>query len=313
MRTGQLLLFSMIMLACINVYAKGSKYTPYIIKKGDNASQILSDHEFSPLYGKAMWVDKILKLNRLTYETAKKLEPGDVIVIPIEMKLFSEKEYKDSIKTMKSSWTKEYMTKALAPKEKNITVSTSYFTKNHQFSQEDVTVSQNVMATLEYKKRKTSTASKYSINPKASASVYTQSNADFESNNSLVAEFTPSTLLTAGFELEDRDRQASLVIEGQYESFSTLDYIGTKFDVTRENLVWLGLGVNKEFNFSGYEIFGSAGYFRGSELNAQKAQAKLGTFIKRHYMLDVFASSTSFELSSDVLILSSGISLGYRF
>ena len=304
-------------LLALNSFAKNSDYIPYVIQKGDSASQVLSDYSFSPLYGKSKWVEKVLKLNRLTEATAKKLEPGDVIVIPMSATFFMEKEYQDKVETMKSSWTKEYLEKSLAPKKNNLIVSTSYFVKNHSFKNttknENVAVKQNVMATIEYRRRELKVGSDISFNPIFSASVYGQSNADFEGDEALVAEFTPSTLLTAAIEVEKRSFDSSLTLETQYESFSTLDFKDDEYVVTRENLVWLGAGLHKYFSVSSAQIFGSVAFYRGNQFDAQKITGKLGSFIKRHYLLDVFASNTSFNISSDISILSSGVSLGYRF
>lgn len=314
MSLNKLLVFLIVTIVSIGAAkAKDSDYIPYVIKKGDSASQVIANHSLTPLYGKAKWVEKVLELNRLTYETAKKLEPGDVIVLPISASFFSDDEFQDEVKTLKSSWTKEFIEKSIAPKTNNVTVRTSYFAKDHVFNNENVRLNQNVMATVEYKRRKAFTNDKYTINPILTANVYTQSNADFESNASLVAEFTPSTLISAGFEVEDRDSLAALVFDAQYESFSTLDFIGSQFEVTRENLLWFGAGFQKTFNVSQLELFGSAAYYRTAGGEGQKVQGRVGAFFKRHYMLDLFASSTTLGLNSDVFINSTGLSVGYRF
>ena len=67
-------------------------YTPYILKKGETISSILYDKGLRPLFGHRQWVTKVLQLNRLNLESAKKLRTGEVIVLPVSMKYFLPEE-----------------------------------------------------------------------------------------------------------------------------------------------------------------------------------------------------------------------------
>ncbi len=52
------------------------------VKEGETISSILHKLGLSPLYGKEGWTTKILEINRVTLKKSKKLEPGDMLVIP---------------------------------------------------------------------------------------------------------------------------------------------------------------------------------------------------------------------------------------
>ena len=52
------------------------------VKEGETISSILHKLGLSPLYGKEGWTTKILEINRVTFNKSKKLEPGDMLVIP---------------------------------------------------------------------------------------------------------------------------------------------------------------------------------------------------------------------------------------
>src|SRR3989338_5658883 len=78
------------------------------IKEGDTLSDVLYKNNIKPLYGKNRFVEKTLKLNRLSFDSTKKLQPGDVIVIPKDVeaelkKLYItqtvEKTIRDEVKT----------------------------------------------------------------------------------------------------------------------------------------------------------------------------------------------------------------------
>lgn len=306
-------LLPLLLTLAFSANAKKSDFTPYVIKKGDNVSQVIADNALTPLYGKEQWVEKVLKLNRLTRQTAKKLEPGDVIVIPVSATYFTEKEYKDEVSVLESSWEKKVEMEFLAPKEKNLSVYGSYFNRSYGFKNSDLKIRQAFMGVLEYKKRKIDIDNRFSFNPIFSAAVYTQSNADFESNDDLVAEFTPSFLGSAALEIEDRETGYAFTVLSEYENMAVLDYDGTNYNVRSENVVWIGSGVHKYYHIGQNTYRLSLSMARGNNLDAFKYAAKLTSFIKQHYRVDITTQRTLFDLSQQTDVMDTGFSVGYRF
>ncbi len=63
----------------------------YEFKKNDSVSKVMHEKNIKPLFGKGGKVKKILKLNRLDNDQAKLLNPGDLIVLPTQSILASDK------------------------------------------------------------------------------------------------------------------------------------------------------------------------------------------------------------------------------
>ena len=53
----------------------GDSYKVRPLAKGETISDILYNDNYKPLYGENEWVEKVLKLNRLTETQAKNLDP----------------------------------------------------------------------------------------------------------------------------------------------------------------------------------------------------------------------------------------------
>ena len=249
----------------------------------------------------------------MTYESTKKLEPGDIIVLPVESKVFAKTEYQDEVKTLKSSWEKRLVAEYLAPKKYNLLFTGSFFNRNYNFTSENVEIKQGFQASVEYKEREVYVEDRFSYNPMISITAYTQSNADFSSDENLVAEFTPSTLVTTQLELEDRDSQFAMSAVGSYESLSTLEFDNESYQASRKNIIWGGVELSRYFytNQNTYQL--SATALRGNDFNATKYQGRLRGFIKQHYIAEIFFTQTKLDLSERSIVSDSGFSLGYRF
>jgi hypothetical protein len=295
-------------------FASDSDYRPYIIKEGDNVSEILFNKSLAPLYGSKSWIEKVLKLNRLTLVTSKKLEPGDVIILPLKSFVTS-----DEIKTMKSSWKKDWEnsleTKFLAPKKHTFSIVGGYFVRDFDFKSEGkrVTTNQNFSVAALYKKRKTVSIDRYSFNPIAQIKMYTQSNADFSSDNSMVAEFNPSYQVKAAIEIEDRQSRYSLILASEIENFSVITANAQNYNIKQATLWWNGIVLKKRFNYRKSEYYLNAGFAIGHDYDAHKVNLAFGSIYKSHYRVEVFANREDFSFKNDMSIASLGLNFGYSF
>ena len=62
------------------LWADSYKVRP--LAKGETISDILYNDNYKPLYGENEWVEKVLKLNRLTETQAKNLDPETLLIVP---------------------------------------------------------------------------------------------------------------------------------------------------------------------------------------------------------------------------------------
>jgi hypothetical protein len=63
--------------------AETAEFVPYRLEKNETVSEALAQKGLAPLYGRGRWQSKVLKLNRLTEESARELRTGDLILLPL--------------------------------------------------------------------------------------------------------------------------------------------------------------------------------------------------------------------------------------
>lgn len=291
--------------------AKESQYIPYIIQEGDNVSKVLKNHKLAPLYGNNKWVENVLKLNRLDQQSARKLEVGDVIIVPYKTHVI----FTDDIKTMQSSIRNEIELESISPKTYNTTIRGGYFVRNYTYDNQDnnVNLNQNFVLIASYKERKINLNTDYLFNPEVSFSVYTQSNANFNSDNNKVAEFTPSTLSSIGMEIEQRETNISLTPTIEHEYFSALDFDSEEYTVIKETQFWIGFKTTKYFYNKFYHPYIQANAFIGSLEKSKKHGASLGLNYKNRYNIEVSYNETKLVLDQETTLKNASLVFGYQF
>lgn len=294
-----------------------SDYTPYVIQKGDIVSQLLVDNELTPLYGSKQWVEKVLEMNRLTYESAKKLEPGDVIVLPKESYVFQTAEYKDSVQTIASATERKLMKKLkkdyLAEKEHNITTTAQAFVQTYDFGGSDfVNVDQNFKFTVEYKKKNLKKDG-LAINPIIAASVITQSQANFNERDSLSADFTPSYQIDAGAEFYFSKYDLGVTALARAEQFSRLYFEDETYEVDSATNTWAMAQVRKDFKNKKNTYYIGTDFAQATELDGQILGGFIGVDFMKHYQLVLRTETSSFTLGEEATQNAQSISLGYRW
>jgi hypothetical protein len=107
------------------------------VKKGETISSILHKLELGPLYGKDGWTERILELNRVTLKKSKKLEPGDMLVIPRIRKEVAVVE--DTITVKRSAIVKTGLLSRSSSKKYDFLIYTDMGAKNYKVAKlEDV-------------------------------------------------------------------------------------------------------------------------------------------------------------------------------
>jgi hypothetical protein len=292
-----------------HLFANSSQFTPYVLQKGDTVSEVLADYEIGPLYVGKKWENKVLELNRLSKETAKKLEPGDAILIPKASYFYS-----DDIKTMKSSWQKSQREAYKAPKTYNFLVSGGYFYQDFNFASTDsVSTNQNFFVNARYKERDIKSLESVIYNPNIEIGFYTQSNAHFSNNQNRVAEFTPSGTIHLGYEIEWRKEKLALNPSVGFESFTSLVFEDNDYDVNRFNVTWANLELEKAFYINDWRTTVSIYSGVGNAFGAQRFGSRLSGDFLNHYVYQVDISQTNLTNGDEFDIRRVATSFGYRF
>ncbi len=289
--------------------AKESPYIPYVIQPGDTVSELLVKYQLSPLYGPRKWVERVLKLNRLTLESARHLEVGDVIVLPKRSFIYSE----DQLHSLQSSIEREIVAKFYAPKKHNISLLTGYAFRQQTFSNtvDSADIKQVFSGSITYrydslKKRH------FTWVPEVAATIITQSGSSFDQDTTLIAEFTPTIEVRSALELSWQGVPVSFVPQLTYSNFSTLDYRGD-FLVKRETLIWGGVGVRKRWWFGRHYSELDFNVAKGDRFAAKKFSLNIRGLFFYHYELALTAARSELELNSRITTKDVGITIGYKF
>ena len=314
--TKNLIILALI-ICSTKLWAANSDYTPYVIKKGDIVSQLLVDNELTPLYGSKQWVEKVLKMNRLTQESARALEPGDVIVLPKESYVFKTAEYQDSISSVAAATERRVVKKIkkqyLAEKKHNITTTAQAFVQNYNFGGDNfVNIDQNFKFTVEYK-RKNLKADNVAINPIIAVSTITQSQANFNERDTLSADFTPSYQLDTGAEFYFSKYDVALTTLARAEQFSRLYFEDEEYNVDTENNTWALVQVRKDFKNKKNTYYIGSDFAQASELDGQIIGGFIGVDFMKHYQLVLRTESSSFTLGEEATQRAQSLSLGYKW
>jgi hypothetical protein len=311
------LILAFILLVSAQLWAKPSDYTPYVIQKGDIVSQLLVDNSLTPLYGSKQWVEKVLKLNRLTYSSAKKLEPGDVIVLPKESFVFKKSEYQDKVSSIKSATEKRLVKKIrkeyLSEKKHNFTTSGEFFTQTYDYGGRDfVNIDQNFKLSVEYK-NKNIKADNLAVNPLVRLNIITQSQASFNERENYSADFTPSYQLEAGAEIYSKKNNLGFSLVARAEQFSRMYFEDDDYEVRSADNFWAQAIVQKDFKNKKNTYFVGLDFARATNLDGQIIGGYIGAQFLKHYNLTLRSESANFTLGEEATQLSQSLNLGYRW
>lgn len=319
-----------LLLLSLNLQAteKGD-YSVYVVKPGDTVNTVLQDNGLSPLYGEGNFEEQTLKLNRLSKESTKKLEVGEVLILPLAQK--EPPIVKLSLDTIRTKNSATISTEQLKERQRGnhtFTLWGEYFNRNSEFTEQgsSVQLNQNFALTLDYLYRDRFTSREVTFNPIASFGVYTQSNSSFSTDPSLTAELSPSFRARTGVEVEHRDTETVLTPFSEFEYFSYIDNNNSnEFSVRKDQILWAGAQLEKRFrikNFSpfiGAELATSIGGSNersvrlSNSLNGNRNRFFLGTNYNHHYNVEFYYESLELEDQVAFTVESTGFRLGYSF
>jgi len=297
--------------ATMLAYGRDSQYVPYIIKSGDSVTKIISKYELKPIYGEKNWEEKVLELNRLTHRSAKKLGAGDVIIIPLSVKVFNNDQYEDVISSVRSSVLKSIQKKYYSEKRNNFKAGLEYFVQDLNYKDVNVVINQNFRFYIEYQ-QKNLKAEKWVFEPTFTLGIYSQSQATFSDNTNRSADFNPSLFTTASAEFRNKEYNYSLAPTIKYESFSSLHLTNNIYNVKNQNYLWSGIIASKYFD-TGKNLFFIKGELFYKDKVTKEAIVRLGMMYKKHYQMELNAGKKTLNLGQKLNINYAAIGLAYKF
>jgi len=308
----------------------------HIVKKGETLSQILYDYHLRPIYPTDGYLDEVLSLNHLDLERTKKLEIGDVLVLPITKSYLSlhavRNNYilkKDLPKYRKTIVKHIYPKTNLAKIKKDrhlVSFDFDYFARIVDLGGGGkVEILQNLGVGANYKYRDVTIQKNYTFNVGAQLYGHTQSEAKFKLFPELGASFTPNVKGQLFVEFEHRPMLVYVRLIGEMEYMSTVDWVNDNFEVRRDIAGRGGLGLSKEFDL-GKAILDINGEFLITVLSNPKGnqgfsakmhgkKIKLGGGIRffNSLRLGGWVENDTFSESIDKTMLSMGAGVNYLF
>jgi hypothetical protein len=294
------------------VFANKNDYIPYTFQKGDTVTDVMIRHNLKPLYGKEGWMQKILKLNRITLESATKMEAGDMILVP---------RVETPNKKIKAIAGVENLTDGVLDyvspkgvKHYNFSILTGYFNQDLSFaSAAPVSVNQNLMLMAKYKERLPSSNYFISYNPNIEVEYFTQANPVFENDPGRSIDFSDSYSLNLGYEIEYRPLTLGFNTALKFERFSTLTQGGDNYRVRDLELTWIGTQITKNIYDKKWSAYIGFEGFLGSEFNASELALKLGGNFYHMYRVELGFRQIRLEIDELVTNNQVSTSIGYLF
>ena len=232
-------------LALISTYqlSIAQDYQVYKVKKGDTVSELLLKRTDSPLYNKNGVVLKNLKLNRLTNNSAKKLEIGSYIMLPSK-----EVFVKDKTKLSQSAVVRTGILKDRLSKHQNIEVSAEFSAKEIQINgASSAAAKENYKAKIKY-------ISNSKRSPTLSLSLGNTSGITFRDEETLLVEFKPNLELESTINLYSKNKFTLSPLLGASEESNL--YFNKSYNVRRDQNIWIGaqLGYEVDLKYSTLEL-----------------------------------------------------------
>jgi hypothetical protein len=283
-------------------------YRTFTLQKGDFVSQIMLENGLDPLANNQNFLEKVLKINRLTRDSARKMRPGDVIWLPIKREVPKEKivyRYK-TIVAQKVSPIKS---------EHSFLISGGYFYNNYNFKTNNhkVSTKQNFQLQLDYLAPSLINLTQgFALKSSSTLKVYSQDQAEFSFDRELAADFAPSFAFEQSLNLEHKRSGVSTKLGAEYENLSILSTENGIYDVTSYEILWSKLSLRKVFLLDTRSLFTDISYSTGNAFKAKRVKAVIGMNIN-NYEFQAFFSETALSVKDEAALVTLGSSLGYRF
>ncbi len=231
---GYLKVITVLFFLLISSLSFSRSFGVHKVKEGETISTILYELGLYPLYGKDGWTEQVLKLNRVTLKKSRGLEPGDMLIIPIDKEKPVKRE--DLVSVKQSGFVKSGLLSRSSSKSYGFLIYTDIGKKNFQI---DVANSYNYGIGFELISLKKHSFLNLDFNLNYGIYVNTQRSVSLGSEGSTYAQFSPEVNLYANalFDVSDFSIGPTLRVEEE----SVVDNDGSSIFVRRDRKLSLGL------------------------------------------------------------------------
>lgn len=280
------------------------EYEVYKVQKGDTISDLLKDRGVKTLYGKESNVSKNLNINRLNESTAKKLEVGSYVMVPLNAKKAKIAVLlKDSISTGQAGTSRVGLLAANVSTHQKIEF-------NMRFSQKttDLKAGGLVRANKNYQAgvKVIGTAKG---KPTLGFTITNSSSLEFENDKNLIVDLKPSfEAFTEANVLSSNGIYIGPHVAVSEES--SIDYKENAHIIRRDQNVWAGIKASTRFSFTKFQLDLSAKVKRNfltqnmadlNQLHLTRSTIALKANLSRDYFLSAFSQIESGDRASSSL------------
>jgi hypothetical protein len=233
----------------------------YHLQKGETLSELLYKYNKKPLYGKNNWVEKTLKLNRITLEEANNLEEGSAVMLPVPVK--KEIVKVDVIKVRQSAIGRAGLIGGRVSSHQNLYFHLDYFYQKAVMGQYSADLQENFGLGVEIIGRNNYQFEDFKWNAFGGFYSANKGAARFEEYSNKTARFSPDALIFGGLQVRPDNAEVELTLRAALEEVSLLSNQQTNVDVDRHLFSWVGIGAKHTLERGRY-IFNNSILFEAS-------------------------------------------------
>ena len=295
----------------ISTLSLAQNYIVRPLEKGETISDILYNDNYSPLYGEDEWVDKVLKLNRLSESQARKLERGTLLIVPGLPK--------DRITLKQSSISRAGLLSNRISDHQELNVGFELYKSELDIDDSTVTSNENYGVSLSYTDKNARKWNDYSYNPHLKLSIL--GHGANQSTLNSVATYDPTFRLSSKISMRKNTSRWSFGPLATLEAASRATKNSEELTVRRDNTLFAGAFGTREFTIKDLmEITTTAKMQRSivegnsdnlASLDALRTEFTVGTILTSHTSVEVFTQYEVYENSSIDKRFMSGASLTY--
>lgn len=295
-----------------------NNYQIHILAPGETLSEILQSQDYSPLYGKDNWVDRVLKMNHLTSKQALKIKKGYPIILPKKDEVASSK--KDSVKVSMSSNSLYGLVGNTISKHQDVQLDFSFFETAGKIAGKNINQYSNFKVGFSYQDKNKRTYDKFSYNPVFNFYGIGHGAVEFQNDDRTTATFEPTLQAKASMIISHPSVEYKFGPFAQVIERSQIETNGDSYDVRRDRFLNIGAMASQTFEVDHliYNVHGSIGSTLFSQnLNNQSNMSMVRTNLSadvnltRDYFIGAFWINDYYSNSSQTDASSLGINLKY--
>jgi hypothetical protein len=314
-----LIIIPMIASFSLSGFSSENNYQIHVLKPGETLSDLLYSKDYKPLYGKDNWVTKVLEMNHLNPDDAKKIKKGYPIILPQDPEVASLGTI-DEVSTGQASSISYGLIGNKISHHQNVYIDFSHSRKETALPNSKVSQNENFRIGLTFKDKNVRTTGKLSWNPTASFGVESHGSAEFSNKDSFSASYGPTWNIQASIEFSHASLEYKFAPYLNVEESSHLSELDDGFEVRRDRLASLGVKAfqkieknNIEMNFAasmGTSILSqNLNGYKGLQVFSSKLEGEVN--LTRDYYVGAFWLGEQFSGSNLKSASTIGLNLKY--